>query len=83
MNNDRNWCDRYVYDFKNNEVGMIKNGKYEKTDSCHILGFGQCYYYNNKGKLELYPNLWFQDYLKNAAVKNINKTNDNVDLIDF
>ena len=83
FNNYRNWSDKHVYDFQNNEVGFIKNGKYEKARTVEIPGVGPCYYYSTQGKLELYPNLWFLEYLKSAAAKHINKTNDDVDLIVF
>ena len=83
LNNYRNWSDIHVYDFQNNEVGIIKNGKYEKASTIQIHGVGECYYYSTHGKLELYPKKWLLEYLKNAAVEHMNKTNDDVDLIDF
>ena len=72
--NDRNWRDVLVYDFQNNEIGKIENGKYEKASAVQISGVGECYIYNRNGMIELYPKKWFREHLKNAAVEHINNT---------
>ena len=72
--NERNWNDMHVYDFQKNELGLIKNGKYEKMKIVYIPGIGDCYVYHTKGKLELYHAKTFLEHLKDAAVEHINNT---------
>ena len=73
--------DKYVYDYENNELGKIENGKFTPASSIVIWDLGRCYQFNNKGLAELYPTKWLLDYLKDAAVKYLNKTSDDTDLI--
>ena len=70
---DRNWSDIHVYDFQNNEYGCIKDGKYEKASTIQVHGVGECYYFSNHGKLELYLKKWFLKDLKDGAVEHVNK----------
>ena len=71
---NKDWNDMHVYDFQKNEVGLINNGKYEKTKIVYIPGIGDCYEYNRNGKVELYHKKMFLEYLKDAAVEHINNT---------
>ena len=70
----KDWDDMHVYDFQNNEVGYIENGKYEKVKIVDISGVGECYKYHLKGMVKLYLKKEFLETLKNAAVEHINNT---------
>ena len=70
---DKDWRAEFAYDFQNNEIGRIMNGKFIRWDATYIKGIGDCYIFCNLGKLELYYKTYFLETLKNAAVEHINK----------
>ena len=56
---DKNWKDKFVYDFQNNEIECFENGKYIKICSTYIRDIGDCYKLCQNGKLELYYKIFF------------------------
>ena len=71
---NKDWDDIHVYDFQNNEIGKIENGKYVKMSTEQISGVGECYKYQTKGMVTLYYKKEFLETLKNAAVEHISNT---------
>jgi len=67
--------DNWVYDFQKHEIGHCKDGMYMKQYSNYIdRNIGDCYIFKINGKVELYDQEKFLEYLKNAAVEHINNT---------
>ena len=70
---DKNWKDKFVYDFQNNEVGKIENGKFVSVDTRHLPNIGECYAINFNGEIKIFFQKYLLEILKNAAIEHINK----------
>ena len=70
---NKDWSDFHVYDFQNNEIGKIENGKFKKVNSDHIRDIGNCYTFTHRGEWKIFSQKCFLETLKNAAVEHINK----------
>jgi len=70
---DKYWSDFHVYDFQNNEIGKIENGKFKEVYSYYIRDIGNCYKFTHRGEWKIFSRDMFLETLKNAAVEHINK----------